>query len=441
MLTRFSPFHAAQQAFLHSLAVQQGYAQYQFTDDLLEPMRRAARLGAEALARWRGAAGDDVLLRLVGGSLELAGNLRMTQQRPAFAINSVQIGARTIAVLERTILRTPFASLVHFSQAGTVGAQPRVLVVAPMSGHFATLLRATIRTLLEDHEVYVTDWHSARDVPLAAGRFGMDEYARHLIDFVHTIGAGSHLVAVCQPCVAALTAVARMSEDRDPDTPVSLTLMAGPIDTRIDPTAVNQLASRKPLDWFSRHLLSTVPSRYPGAARLVYPGFVQLAAFMAMNPARHAGAFGRILSDRTRGEHAAADAARHFYDEYFATADLPAEFYLETVDHVFQRHSLPRGELAFEGRPVRPAAIVRTALLTVEGERDDICSPGQTLAAHELCSGLKPWLRRHHVQAGVGHYGVFSGQRWQNEIYPIVRETIQQADARIGSRLPALGHA
>lgn len=437
MLTEFFPWHQAQAAFLHSSLREQAYAHYQLSEDTLNPWRRAARMGALLLAHWRTLGIDDVLLRLAGGELELAAAVRLRQERPAFGIDSVQVQGCTVAVQERTMLRTPFATLVHFARAVPGPKLPRVLVVAPMSGHFATLLRATVRTLLEDHEVFITDWHSARDIPLAAGRFGMDEYARHVVDFLHALGPGAHLLAVCQPCVAALTAVARMSEDRDPCTPISMSLMAGPIDTRIEPTEVNRLAKRQPLEWFARHLITTVPARYAGAARAVYPGFLQLMSFLAMNPVRHAAALGRLLSARTRGDDTAADGIRQFYDEYFATADLPAEFYLETVDQVFQRHTLPRGMLEFEGRRVRPEAIVRTLLLTVEGERDDICAPGQTVAAHDLCSALQPWLRRHHVQAGVGHYGVFSGQRWQNEIYPIVREVVFQAEARIGSRLPA----
>jgi poly(3-hydroxybutyrate) depolymerase len=299
-----------------------------------------------------------------------------------------------------------------------------VLIVAPMSGHFATLLRDTVRTVLQDHDVYVTDWHNMRDVPLAAGRFGLDEYTACLIDFLATMGPGASVIAVCQPCVAALAAVALMSEDRHPATPVCLTLMAGPIDCRISPTVVNKLANERPIEWFENNLISTVPWRFPGGGRRVYPGFVQLSAFMSMNQERHANAFREYYQHLVDDEFEKAEVTRTFYEEYLAVADLAADFYLETVRLVFQEFALPKGELKFRGRRVDPAAIRRTALLTIEGERDDICAIGQTLAAQDLASSLRPYMRTHYVQPNVGHYGVFSGKRWQNHIYPMVRDVI-----------------
>jgi len=281
--------------------------------------------------------------------------------------------------------------------------------------------------VLPDHDVYITDWHNGRDVPLSAGRFGLDEYTEHLINFLDVIGPGSHMMAICQPCVSALSAVALMSEDKHPATPASLTLMAGPIDCRISPTEVNKLAMTKGIDWFEKNLVSTVPWRFRGGGRKVYPGFMQLTAFMAMNKDRHVTAFKEYyanLADPDEEKLQKAEHTRKFYEEYFAVADLPAEFYLETVSKVFQEYALPLGELKFRGRTINPAAIRRTALLTVEGERDDICSTGQTLAAQDLCSNLRPYMRTHYVQAGVGHYGVFSGRRWQNQIYPVVRDVI-----------------
>jgi poly(3-hydroxybutyrate) depolymerase len=303
-----------------------------------------------------------------------------------------------------------------------------VLIVAPMSGHFATLLRETVRTMLADHDVYITDWHNARDVPLAAGRFGLDESIEHLMTFLGVIGPGAHLVAICQPCVTALAAVAVMSEAGHPATPASLSLLAGPIDCRISPTKVNQLASDHPIEWFADNLIGTVPLRHEGGERRVYPGFVQLAAFMNMNLERHINSFRELFENLVRGETEKAEATRRFYEEYFAVADLPAEFYLETVQHVFQEYSLARGKLKWRGRKVDPSAIRRTALLTVEGEKDDICSLGQTLAAQDLCSKLRQYLKTHYIQAGVGHYGVFSGKRWNNQIYPIVRDVIHVSD-------------
>jgi poly(3-hydroxybutyrate) depolymerase len=313
--------------------------------------------------------------------------------------------------------------LRRFRKAGA-GAQPKVLVVAPMSGHFATLLRDTVRTVMQDHDVYVTDWLNVRDVPLAAGRFGLDEYTQHLIDFLAALGPGANVIAVCQPCVASLAAVAIMSEDDHPATPASLTLMAGPIDCRISPTAVNKLATTQPIEWFEKNLISHVPWHHAGRGRRVYPGFVQLSAFMSMNKERHANAFKAYYQHLVADEFEQAEVTRTFYEEYMAVADLSADFYLETVDQVFQRHALPKGELMFRGRKVNPAAIRRTALLTVEGERDDICAIGQTLAAQDLASSLRPYMRTHYVQPNVGHYGVFSGKRWQNHIYPVVRDVI-----------------
>jgi polyhydroxyalkanoate depolymerase len=297
-------------------------------------------------------------------------------------------------------------------------------VVAPLSGHFATLLRGTVRTLLPDHDVYITDWHNARDVSLAHGQFGLDEYVDHLIGFLEVIGTEAHVVAVCQPCVAVLATVAVMAQSGNPAQPRSMTLMAGPIDTRINPTKVNELAISRPIDWFERNLIATVPARFPGVGRRVYPGFVQLTAFMSMNLERHVKAHWDLYDQLANGDREKADATRSFYDEYFAVLDLPAEFYLQTVSTIFQEHALPLGKLEWRNERVEPAAIRRTALLTVEGEKDDICALGQTLAAHELCSGLRPYRKKHHMQAGVGHYGVFSGRRWENQIYPIVRNVI-----------------
>jgi polyhydroxyalkanoate depolymerase len=299
--------------------------------------------------------------------------------------------------------------------------------VAPMSGHFATLLRDTVQTMLTDHDVYITDWHNARDVPLAAGRFGLDEYAGHIMDFLGAMGPGSHLMAICQPCVAALSAVAIMSEDAHPATPASMILMAGPIDCRIAPTAVNKLATDKPIEWFEKNLISTVPMRYGGAMRKVYPGFLQLSAFLNMNLERHISSFRGFFEDLVNNDREKAEATRSFYKEYFAVADLPAEFYLETVKRVFQDYALAKGELTWRDRKVNPGAIHRTALLTIEGERDDICSLGQTLAAHDLCSGLRQYMKTHYIQPGAGHYGVFSGRRWSGSIYPVVRDVIHMS--------------
>jgi poly(3-hydroxybutyrate) depolymerase len=272
--------------------------------------------------------------------------------------------------------------------------------------------------------VYITDWHNGRDVPLSEGVFGLDDYVDHMIRFLQAMGPGAHVVAVCQPCVAALAATAIMAEDDDPAQPRSLTLMAGPVDCRVNPTGVNKLATSKPIEWFEKNLISPVPRPHAGYQRRVYPGFIQLSAFLSMNLDRHKKSFQEMYRHLVDGNIEKANVIRQFYEEYLAVTDLPAEFYLETVAKVFQTYDLPLGKLSYRDRIVNPAAIRRTALMTVEGERDDICAVGQTVAAQDLCSSIRPHLRTHHVQTGVGHYGVFSGRKWNQQIYPRVREMI-----------------
>ena len=399
------------------------YPAYQAQSDLMWPLRTAARLSVPMLLDPTFGVGSLKPMRSMAAACKVLELAQVTHRRPPWSIPSVVVKGEAVPVTEETVFSTPFATLLRFRKQGAP-AQPKVLVVAPMSGHFATLLRDTVRTVLQDHDVYVTDWHNVRDVETSAGRFGLDEYTEHIIDFLAVMGPGSNVLAVCQPCVASLAAVALMSEDDHPATPASLTLMAGPIDCRISPTAVNKLATTKPIEWFESKLISRVPVRYPGAGRRVYPGFVQLSAFMSMNKDRHVNAFKEYYQHLVEDEFDKAEVTRTFYEEYMAVADLAADFYLETVDLVFQRYALPKGELTFRGRTVNPAAIRRTALLTVEGERDDICAIGQTLAAQDLASSLRPYMRTHYVQPNVGHYGVFGGRRWQNHIYPVVRGVI-----------------
>lgn len=400
------------------------YQAYQTHADLLWPLRTAAKLVVPMLQDPTFDMARRTPNREVAAACQVMALAEVTHKRPAWGIDSVSVDGEPVPVIEAAAHTTPFATLAHFRKAHAPAPEPKVLVVAPMSGHFATLLRDTVRTLLRDHEVYITDWHNVRDVPLSAGHFGLDEYTQHLIDFLGVIGPGAHLLAVCQPCVAALAAVALMSEDEHPATPASLTLMAGPIDCRVSPTEVNKLATSKPIGWFESNLISTVPWRHRGGGRRVYPGFVQLSAFMSMNKERHVDAFKAYYAHLVEGEFDKAEVTRTFYEEYMAVSDLSADFYLETVQRVFQDYDLPLGRLKFRDRTVDPAVIRRTALLTIEGERDDICAVGQTLAAQDLCTTLRPYLRTHYVQAGVGHYGVFSGRRWQNQIYPVVRQVI-----------------
>ena len=403
------------------------YQAYQAHTDLLWPLRSFARTAGPMFGE------PSLGLAALPGTRQIAAACQtftlaeVTHRRRPFDISSVTVAGEALAVTEEAVHTTAFATLLRFAKQGAE-TQPKVLIVAPMSGHFATLLRDTVRTVLQDHDVYITDWLNARDVPLSQGRFGLDEYIEHVMDFLAAIGPGAHLMAICQPCVAALAATALMSEDEHPATPASLTLMAGPIDCRIEPTAVNQLATTKPIEWFEQNLISRVPWRFAGGGRRVYPGFVQLSAFMSMNKERHLNAFRDYYVALVEQAHDKAEATRTFYEEYMAVADLPAEFYLETVQRVFQTYDLPRGELLFRGRRVDPSAIRRTALVTIEGERDDICAVGQTLAAHDLCSRLRPYRKRHHMQAGVGHYGVFSGKKWEHQIYPLVKNLILASD-------------
>jgi polyhydroxyalkanoate depolymerase len=403
------------------------YQFYQSYTDALAPLQGIAAAYGDTIARpWWGLP-ETPLQRGIAAACRLFAKGRLQHHRPDFAIDSVVIGNHSVPVREEQVWVRPFGTLLHFAKdAGA--AQPRVLLVSPMSGHFATLLRHTVRTMLPEHDVYLTDWHNARDVPLSAGDFGFDEFIDHVIEFLEALGAGAHVVAVCQPAVAVLAAVALMAAAGNPCEPRSMTLMAGPIDTRINPTKVDDLAMQHPLSWFEDNLICRVPACHAGAFRAVYPGFLQIAAFMAMNLERHVRAFARHFDDLVEADAAGIAAHRAFYDEYLAVMDLPAPFYLETVDRIFQRHELPRGRLVSRSRAVEPAAIRHTALLTVEGERDDICAIGQTAAAQALCTGLAPQQKRHHIQAGVGHYGVFSGRRWAGEVYPQVRDLIRAAN-------------
>ena len=403
------------------------YQAYQAHSDIMLPVRNFAAMAMETVgARLNGGARPSPLSNLTA-AYEMVARAGLTHTRPDDGIDSVRVGNQDVAVTEEAALVTPFATLLHFKK-NVDQDQPRVLIIAPLSGHFATLLRATVRTMLAEHDVYITDWHNARDVPLADGAFGFDSYTAHLIKFLERIGPGAHMVAVCQPCVSALVAASVMAQGDHPAQPRSMTLMAGPIDTRVSPTKVNELAKGKPIEWFEKKLIATVPVRYAGGGRKVYPGFIQLSAFMAMNMDRHVKAHRELYENLANGNAEKAAQTKAFYDEYFAVLDLASEFYLETVKLVFQDHALPLGELTYEGRKVEPAAIKRTMLFTVEGEKDDICAVGQTLAAHDLCTGLRPYRKKHHMQAGVGHYGVFSGRTWQNQIYPMVKNVILQSD-------------
>jgi poly(3-hydroxybutyrate) depolymerase len=381
------------------------------------------------LAQWPGAA------RWAAGC-ELLYRLGKDYEKPAFGIHEIQAAGHTVAVVEQTALELPFCQLKRFTRYSddpkvieAMRRQPVVLVVAPLSGHHATLLRDTVRTLLRDHKVYITDWVDARMVPAAAGPFGLDDYIAYVEEFIRHIGASTlHVISVCQPTVPVLAAVSLMAA-RGEDTPRSLTMMGGPIDPRRSPTSVDNLATNQPLSWFRGNVIHTVPSNYPGRGREVYPGFLQHAGFIAMNPGRHLSSHWDFYQDLLRGDLDDAESHRKFYDEYNAVLDMPAEFYLDTIEKVFQQFLLPRGLWDVAGERVNPAAIGRSALLTIEGELDDISGLGQTEAAHDLCSSIPAKRRAHKVIEGAGHYGIFSGRRWRETVYPQVRDFIRKFDA------------
>jgi poly(3-hydroxybutyrate) depolymerase len=412
------------------------YSTYQLQRRLIRPVRATSGLTARALHALPSSVAALPPLRQLGAACDIVTRARPTHYRPDWGIDSVQVGDQVAEVTPTPVTTTPFATLLHFAKP-TVQGQPRVLLVGPMSGHFTTLLRPTIRTLLTGHDVHVLDWHNARDIPLEHGPFGLDEYIEHVMQALRQLGPDTHVVAVCQPAVPVLAAVALLAAADDPAQPESLTLIAGPVDTRVNPGPVNALAEKRPLSFFERWVVDTVPARYPGAGRRVYPGVVQLAAFMSMNPKRHLSAHYGLFRDLAAGNTAKAATTRAFYDEYGAVMDVPAEFYLETLRRIFMEHHLPTGQFVWRGQHVDPEAITRTALLTVEGANDDMCTPGQTYAAHDLCTGIPADRRQHHLQDGVGHYGVFSGSRWEAEIYPVIRAFIERVAA--ARPVPAAG--
>ena len=402
------------------------YQQFQNYANWFGPIRQGAiqtRQWLEGLLQF----GEREDLRHWIGFYEQVELMGFTHERPDFEISEVT-DSRGVPceVSEEVVFKTGFCHLLRFKKKMSKN-EPKVLLVAPMSGHFATLLRHTLLTLLQDHEVYITDWLNIRDIPLSAGEFDLDAYTAQIISFLQFMGPSSHIVGVCQPTVSCLAAVSVMSAQKDPCTPRSMTLMAGPIDTRINPTKVNELATSKPIEWFEQNLVSPVPLQFKGAGRTVYPGFVQLSAFLSMNIERHKESFKKLYDFRKSAKDHEADQIATFYKEYFAVMDLPGKFYIETVKNVFQEHLLPKGLMTFKNTPVNPQAIKSTYLLTVEGERDDICGIGQTLAAQDLCSSLPAYMKTHHLQAGVGHYGVFSGKKWASQIYPVVHQHIQSS--------------
>ena len=366
----------------------------------------------------------------IAAGYELMYRLGKDYEKPAFGLNSTIIDGKTVGIMERTAVSKPFCKLMHFKKDMSDSEfaaleQPTVLVVAPLSGHHATLLRDTVRALLPDQDVFITDWVDARMVPLSDGPFHLDDYIYYVQDFIRHLGPDVHVISVCQPTVPVLAAISLMATNKDAKLPKSMVMMGGPIDPRKSPTAVNDLALEKPYSWFENTVIYAVPGNYPGFGRKVYPGFLQHAGFIAMNPGRHAQSHWDFYTHLRAGDQESAEEHRKFYDEYNAVLDMPAEYYLETIKTVFQEFRLPLGTWEVEGKLVRPQDIKNVALFTIEGELDDISGAGQTQAAHDLCAGLPKSKKQHYTVPKAGHYGIFSGRRWREMVCPKISEFIR----------------
>ena len=404
------------------------YHAYEFIHTMIAPARWAAKSSKIWAKSKLNPFHDLPAVKHYAAGLELFEGATRRYGKPDFCLDSTMIDGVEVAIEEEIILTKPFCNLLHFARDEDTGAKrtdPKVLVVAPMSGHYATLLRGTVAAMLPEHDVYITDWMDSRDVPVTEGDFDLDDFVDYIIEFIQALGPDLHIIAVCQPSVPVLAALAVMASANDPMQPASVTLMGGPIDTRCNPTAVNDLAQERPLSWFENNVISHVPWPNLGWMRKVYPGFVQLTGFMTMNLERHQEAHVELFNNLIKGDDESVAAHRKFYDEYLAVMDLPAQFYLQTVRIVFQDHDLPDGRLKHRGILIDCSKITKTALLTVEGENDDICGLGQTEAAHDLCSNIPTDEHFHYVQPSVGHYGVFNGRRWRNEIQPRIRDMIR----------------
>ncbi|MGI9410280.1 MAG: polyhydroxyalkanoate depolymerase [Hyphomicrobiaceae bacterium] len=409
------------------------YHAYELAHALVSPMRMMAKGLRYQLEFPLNPLSVTPLGKSMSAACEVFEGLTRRYGKPDWDITSTKIDGRDVAVEIEQVQFKPFCELINFKRAMPVGDSqndPKVLIVAPMSGHYATLLRGTVQAMLPEHDVYATDWIDARDVPIYQGTFDLDDFIDYVIEFVEFLGPRTHVIAVCQPAVPVLAATALMASRDHPAQPASLTLMGGPIDTRRNPTVVNDLAATRPIEWFEQNVVSMVPFPNAGMMRRVYPGFIQLTGFMTMNLDRHRKAHWELFENLVKGDCDSVAQHRKFYDEYLAVMDLPAEFYLQTVQTAFQDHALPNGEMRHRGELVDCSAIRQTALMTVEGENDDICGLGQTQAAHDLCINVPEDEQYHYVQPGVGHYGVFNGTRWRTEIQPRIREMIRTIDHR-----------
>ncbi len=401
------------------------YQAFELNHAILAPFRAISDMTKLALSNPLNPMTHTPLGKSIAAACEIFERTTRRYGKPSFGIKEVEIEGQAIPVSEEVVWRKPFCEIRHFKRdfpQVQKENKSKVLIVAPMSGHYATLLRGTVQTMLERHDVYITDWVDARSVPVIKGTFDLDDFIDYLISMFHFFGGDVHVMAVCQPSVPVLAAVSLMEASNDRATPHSMTLMGGPLDTRVNPTEVNKMAEQHSIEWFRSNVIMQVPWPHPGVARAVYPGFLQLTGFMTMNLDRHMDAHKELFRHLIEGDGDSADKHRDFYDEYLAVMDLDAAFYLQTVDTVFIRHALPKGEMTHRGIPVDPSKIKRTALMTVEGEKDDISGVGQTEAAHTMCSSLPESSRVHYLQKGVGHYGVFNGSRFRSEIAPRISE-------------------
>lgn len=373
----------------------------------------------------------------VARALEVFAHASATRGKPDFGLDFAIVDGVSVAVSEEILLRKPFGQLKHFNRAVSGRTDPRVLIVTPMSGHYGTLLRGTVERLLPDHEVYITDWRDAKLVPMSDGRFDLNDYIDYIIEFMAVLGPGSHMLAVCQPAVPCYAAVAYMSANKNPATPLTLTMMGGPVDTRQAPTSVDDLATQRPFAWFEQNVIVTVPPVYPGGGRKVYPGFLQLAGFMSMNLANHMKSHWELFKHLIEGDEDSAASTKAFYEEYRSVCDMTAEFYLQTIDVVFQRQAIAKGEFVHRGQLVNPASINKTALLAIEGEKDDISGLGQTKAGLDLATGLPASKKAYYMAEGAGHYGIFNGSKWRDRVAPVVERFIRKHDPAKLTPLPA----
>ncbi len=367
---------------------------------------------------------------MAASALEVFAHAAATRGKPEFGIETVEVDGEHDAVVESIVVTKPFGDLLRFRRKGLPKNAPKLLIVAPMSGHYATLLRGTVERMIESAEVYITDWADARTVPVSDGNFDLDDYIDYIIEFLDHIGPGTHMMAVCQPSVPALAATALMNIDKHPSRPATLTMMGGPIDTRESPTTVNDMAMDRPIEWFRGNVIATVPLSYKGSGRKVYPGFLQLASFMSMNLGAHMQSHYEMFKHLTAGDTESADQTKDFYEEYRSVCDMTAEFYLQTVEEVFQKHSIPNGTFEHKGKVVDLGKITDTAILCIEGERDDISGVGQTKAALKLAKGLPEKKKRYYLAEGAGHYGIFNGSKWRDKVAPEVEKFMSEHTAK-----------